>query len=130
METKWWAILLILLTTALTSVAQVFLKIGSPRLPEIFTNLPLLIGASLYVAGAAMMIIAFKGGEVTVLYPIFATSYVWVSLLSARVFGELISTFKWLGIFTIMMGISFIAFGSKQMPKKDERSVIEIVEAP
>jgi len=127
MKTKLWAIALIILTTAFTSAAQVFLKIGSPRLPEIFTNLPLLAGAVLYVLGAGFMIIAFKGGEVTVLYPIFATSYVWVSLLSVRIFGETISTFKWLGIFTIIMGVTFIAFGSKDSKKQP---IIEYVEVP
>ncbi len=123
MTTKLWAVGLIMLTTVLTSAAQVFLKFGSPRLPEIFTNLPLLAGASLYVLGAGMMIIAFKGGEVTVLYPIFASSYIWVTLLSSHFFGEIINVFKWLGIFSIVFGICFITFGSKK-----EKPVIEYVE--
>ena len=110
-----------------TSTAQVFLKVGSPRLPEIITNLPLLAGAFFYVVGAGIMIVAFKGGAVTVLYPIFATSYVWVSLLSARVFAETISIFIWLGIFTIIMGVTFIAFGSKS---KKTSPVVEYIEVP
>ena len=48
------------------------------------------------------------------LYPIIATSYVWVTLLSRVYFGESLSVLKFLGVFSIILGICFIGFGSKK----------------
>ncbi|MBN1645149.1 hypothetical protein JW851_03880 [Candidatus Woesearchaeota archaeon] len=124
MGTKWWAIALVLLCTLLTTTAQIFLKLGANKLPVIFLNWQLFLGIFLYGMGAFVLIIAFKGGEVTVIYPIFASSYIWVSLLSAHFFSELLSTLKIAGIFIVIFGITFIAIGSKR------KSAITYTEVP
>lgn len=117
MPTKSWAIGLMVLCTAFTSMAQVFYKLGANKLEfnlvSLITNLPLITGMLLYIIGAVIMIIAFKGGEVSVLYPIIATSYIWVSLLSIYFFNENLNMFRWVGIFIIIAGIIFISIGSK-----------------
>lgn len=118
MPTKAWAIGLMVLTTVFTSIAQVFYKFGAARLEfdliSLITNFPLITGMVLYILGAVIMIIAFKGGEVSVLYPIIATSYIWVSLLSIYFFNEALNLFRWIGIFVIIIGIIFISAGSKE----------------
>lgn len=118
MPTKPWAIGLMILTTIFTSMAQIFYKLGANKLKfnliSLITNLPLITGMALYVLGAIIMIIAFKGGEVSVLYPIIATSYIWVSLLSLYFFKESLNLFKIIGVFTIIAGIIFISLGSKE----------------
>lgn len=117
-KTHLWAILLMLITTALTSTAQAMYKLGIDRLEfniiSIITNWPILLGLAIYVVGAVIMIIALKGGEVSVLYPIIATSYIWVTLISMIFFNETINILKWAGVFVIVVGVSLIAFGSKQ----------------
>ena len=117
MATKLWAALLVLFTTLLTSSAQILWKIGSGTLKfdiiSIITNYYLIVGLLLYVLGGAFLIISFRGGEVSALYPIFATSYIWVSLLSIKFLGEVMNSFKWAGIISIIIGIIFIGFGSK-----------------
>ena len=127
MTTKTWAIGLMILTTIFTSVAQVLYKFGAAKLEfnliAIITNVPLISGMVLYVFGAFIMISAFKGGDVSALYPIIATSYVWVSLMSAFFFGEQLNVFRWMGIFVIISGIIFISVGSK------EKESIEYTEA-
>ncbi len=100
--------------TLFTSVAQIFYKFGALRLPEIITNYHILIGLVLYGIGALILVTAFKFGEVTLLYPIIATSYIWVSILSWIVFSETIGIFKSIGIAFIIIGITVIAFGSKK----------------
>lgn len=120
MAAKLWAVALVVFCTLLTSTAQVFLKFGAQRLPSIFSNFPLIIGMCLYAIGAVALITAFKGGEVTVLYPIIATSYIWVTLLSRLYFGEPLLWLKFVGVFSIVLGICFIGFGSK---KNSEESV-------
>ena len=117
MQNKPWAILLIILCTFLTSSAQVFYKFAAAHLSfnliALLTNYQLIAGILLYAIGAVLMLLAFKGGEVTVLYPIFATSFIWVTLFSQYFFGEPINAFKIIGIITIIIGISAIAYGSK-----------------
>lgn len=117
MATKLWATLLILFTTLLTSSAQIFYKIGSktlsPDLLSIITNYYLIGGLLLYAVGGILIILSFRGGEVSVLYPIIATSYIWVSFLSIYFLGEVMNYFKWLGVISIISGIALIGYGSK-----------------
>lgn len=100
--------------TLFTSIAQIFYKFGAMKLPVIFTNYHLFIGLFLYGFGAVIFVTALKFGEVTVLYPVIATSYVWVSMLSWIIFSEIINIYKWLGIAFIVAGIMTIALGSKR----------------
>ena len=118
MATKLWAALLVLFTTLLTSSAQLLYKFGSANLSinpfELLTNYYLLGGIILYAIGGILMIISFRGGEVSVLYPIIATSYIWVSFLSIKFLGETMNAFKWIGVISIIAGIISIGFGSKE----------------
>ncbi|HLG23760.1 MAG TPA: EamA family transporter [Candidatus Nanoarchaeia archaeon] len=117
MTTKLWAILTLLFTTLLTSSAQILYKKGVDSFGSgilgIVTNQYLIGGMILYAIGGILMIISFRGGEVSVLYPIIATSYVWVSFLSIFFLNEHMSTFKWLGVVTIIAGIASIGLGSR-----------------
>ena len=111
------AILLILITTFLTSAAQILFKTTANDLVfdivSIITNYKLLIGLLLYLVGGILVIISFRYGEITILYPILATSYVWVNFLSNYFFEEQINVFKWTGIAAIIIGVSLLGFGKK-----------------
>ncbi len=109
---------LILFSTFLTSTAQLFYKFGAEKIIfsdilSIILNIELWAGMILYGVGGILLILSFRGGEVSVLYPIFATSYIWVSFLSIYFLNEAMGLFKWLGVFTIMAGIIFIGYGSR-----------------
>jgi len=123
-KTKLWAFGLILLCTLFTSVAQVLYKFGADKLSfdilSIITNYPLIIGLCLYGLSAVLLIIAFKGGEVSTLYPIIATSYVWVSILSIYFLSEVMTPLKWTGVIIIFLGVSFVGIGSKDGIKYTE----------
>ena len=118
MATKLWAMGMVLFCTLLTSTAQLFYKFGAEQLEfnflSIITNLPLLMGILLYAIGGILLILSFRGGEVSVLYPIIATSYIWVSFLSIYFLNEEMNLFKWAGVFTIMSGIILIGYGSNK----------------
>ncbi len=123
MKTKLSAILIVVLCTLFTSTAQIFYKLGSAKLPIIFTNWYLFLGLFLYGIGAVLLITSFKGGDVSVLYPIIATSYIWVTILSKVIFNEQINIYKIIGVFCILIGIISIGFGSK----KEEKIVPEVI---
>lgn len=118
MRSKNIAVLMMVLCTVFTSIAQVFYKKGANILEfsikGILTDYYLYGGILLYVVGAVIMIYAFRKGEVTVLYPIITLSYVWVSLLSIYFFDEVMNPYKWTGVMVIIMGISLIGIGSNK----------------
>ena len=119
-STSRWAIFLVVICTLFTSIGQIFFKLGSEKASldfSLFTNYNLLIGLALYASGAFLLIFALKGGELSVLYPIIATSYVWVSLIAKFYFNEHLSSFKLIGIFFIIIGISFVGKGSNGVRK-------------
>ncbi|HJO01818.1 MAG: hypothetical protein QF798_00085 [Candidatus Woesearchaeota archaeon] len=127
MSTKLWAMGIVLGSTLLTSTAQLFYKFAAEKLSfnilSIITNVNLLVGVVLYAVGGILLIISFRGGEVSVLYPIFATSYIWVSFLSIYFLGEVMNIFKWLGVFVIIAGIILIGYGSKKADVESARLV-------
>jgi len=117
MATKLWAALLVLFTTFLTSSAQLLWKKGSATLTfdvlSILSNYYLIGGVLLYIIGGTLLIFSFRGGEVSVLYPIIATSYIWVSFLSIYFLNESMNFYKWSGVIGIIIGIALIGYGSK-----------------
>ena len=44
--------------------------------------MPLIAGYTLYGINTLMMVLALKNGEMSLLYPIIALTYVWTTLLS------------------------------------------------
>jgi len=122
MSTKLWAAGMVFFSTLLTSTAQLFYKFGSQKLSfdllSIVTNVEIIMGLLLYAVGGTLMILSFRGGEVSVLYPIFATSYIWVSFLSIYFLNEEMNFFKWFGVVIIMLGIVFIGLGSNKLSKE------------
>jgi drug/metabolite transporter (DMT)-like permease len=117
MEKKNLAIIAMFLTTILTSTAQILYKFGVGNLSfdliSVITNWQIILGLALYGIGAAVMIKSLKYGNVSTLYPIIATSYIWVSIGSSVFFGEMMNLLKWVGVAVIVLGVSIISYGSK-----------------
>jgi len=116
MKTKKEAILLVLICTILTATGQLFLKIGSRTLAlnviKLLSNSALIIGVILYITGAVILVTALKHGELSVLYPIIATSFIWVSFLSIIFLNEIMNLWRWAGVIAIIIGISLIGRGA------------------
>ena len=117
MRTQLWAMGLTLLATTMGSLGPFFLKRASSTFSltfkGIFKNTPLLAGIAFYALGTILFIPALKGGELSVLYPLVALVYVWVSLLSMRFLGEKMNAVKWIGIILILTGVALIGIGGQ-----------------
>ena len=111
MATKTWAIFLVLFCTLLTSVGQVFFKLAADFKGPLLDNYFILIGFVLFASAGFLLVFAFKHGELSVLYPLIATSYIFVSLFSIYFFNETMNLFKWAGVFVIIVGIIFLGIG-------------------
>lgn len=116
MTTQIWAMVIIFFATIIGAVGSLFLKYGSEHfvlnLKKLFTNYKVIFGLFLYGIASIMFIIALRGGELTVLYPMTSLSYIWISFLSIKFLKEKMNKFKWLGIFAIIVGVTLIGLGS------------------
>ena len=117
MATQLWAIGLVISATLIGAFGPILLKKASAKklstIKSLSTNYHLFGGVALYAVGTLLFIPALKGGDLSVLYPFVALAYVWVSLLSVRFLGEKMNRLKWVGIALIIIGVSFIGFGSQ-----------------
>ena len=111
MATKLSAVFLVLFCTLLTSVGQVFFKLAADFQGPLFGNYFILVGFLLFGSAGILLVFAFKHGELSILYPLIAASYILVSILSVYVFNESMTLFKWLGIFVIIIGITLLGIG-------------------
>ena len=116
MATQLWAIVLVLVVSVIGAVGSLFLKKGSKTVSKnifkLIKNDMLLIGVLMYAITVPIYIIALKGGELSVLFPIVSTTYIWSSLLAMYFLNEKMNKFKWMGIFLIIIGVMFIGLGS------------------
>ena len=112
------SLLLVITFTLLAAAGQVLLKLGTnylklhPSIAGILTNFPLIAGMALYGLGAALMVVALRHGELSVLYPFISLSYVWVAILSVVIFGEIMNPYKIAGICVIIAGVGVLGLGS------------------
>ena len=111
MKTSKRSIFLMILFTLITPLAQTLMKISAEKG---FFNFYLIFSLMLYGLGTLMFIVALKGGELSVLYPIMSLSFVWVMTISYFFLKEIISPKEIFGTILIISGISLIGIGGKK----------------
>ena len=103
---------LAVLSSLCAALGQIGLKFGSMKLDRSIANLlknyALLAGLFAYGASSVIFVIALRGHELTVLYPLAALNYVWVSFLSMKYLKEKMNVYKWTGIALIIIGVIFV----------------------
>ena len=63
--------------------------------------------------GTLLMVVALRDAELSILYPIIALSYVWVTALSYFIFHDTLNPWKLTGIVCIMAGVAVLGRGQK-----------------
>jgi len=79
-----------------------------PDVLALITNLPLIAGYALYGVNTVMLVLALREGELSVLYPILALTYIWVTLAAYIRLHELPNLYKNLGVASIIAGVIVI----------------------
>ena len=110
---------LVFCCTILGAAAQILMKSGAnhmtgPGLLGMATNLPLMAGYCLYGISTLLLVLALKDGELSLLYPVIALTYVWVTVLSFLIFNDSINPWKLLGIVLIVTGVAVLGKGGKR----------------
>ena len=112
METSLWAMALAVLVTIIGTFGALFIKLGSRtfsfNLIAIIKNYKLMTGVALYVISNILFILALKGGDLSVMFPLLALGYIWIIPISVKFLGEKITTSKLIGIIFILVGVSLI----------------------
>ncbi len=111
-----WAILLVLGAAFIGSWGSLYFKKAADKLHRspktIIKNRDLWIGLTIYVSSTILYVIGIKGGELSVIFPLVSTGYIWVSILSVVYMGEKMNRTKWAGIAAIIVGVVLIGIGS------------------
>jgi multidrug transporter EmrE-like cation transporter len=119
-QTTLRSILLVVTCTIFGAVAQILIKFGAADLDSsafahgLLTNWWLLGGLCCLGLNTLLLIVALREGQLSVLYPIIALTYVWVVILSPMFFDDRISLLKAVGVGVIVLGVSVIGWGSRQ----------------
>ncbi len=104
------SILLFLLAAILGAVGQFLYKSGADvagrGLVSYLLNIRILLGVACYCAVMILFVVAFRrGGSLAVLYPIYATTFVWAALISMIAFGTPIKTMNIAGMALLILGM-------------------------
>jgi drug/metabolite transporter (DMT)-like permease len=117
MKTETWAILTVLASGFIGSWAVLLLKIGvdsvSLQVRAVLSSPYVLGGIALSLVYSFLYIIALRGGQLSVLYPLVSLNYVWVALLSARFLQERFNLLKVVGLVMVVVGVVCIGIGNQ-----------------
>ena len=109
----WKIILLTALSDFIGSIGQLEFKRGASDLQFdvklLLTNYHLIIGIAVYFVSTVFYIYALRKEQLSILYPIVATSYIWTSIFAKIFLNEPVGTTNWIGVFFILLGITLIA---------------------
>lgn len=102
------SVLLVVIATLFFTVAQFLYKVAAESIVYTITgvlfNYWLWIAIFLYGVGTFFFIYGIKNGELSSLYPLISTSFIWVAIISYFVFNEAFGVNKFLGIGFIICG--------------------------
>lgn len=116
MVTHLWAAGLVILACLIGGFGPIFMKKASKtfsfNILGILKNYNLILGVFFYGVGSILFLPALKGGELSVLYPLVSTTYIFVGFYSMWLLKEKMNTLKWWGIFSIILGVTFIGLGA------------------
>lgn len=107
-----YPILINLFAAIVGAVGQYLYKIGAHRLKDvpIYQNWQILIGMALFTFVMVLFIIAFRmGGRMNVVYPMYATTFIWGSLIGVLIDKEPWSPMQIVGVVIVILGISMVA---------------------
>ncbi len=116
MVSEYFIIGITLLSALIASFAQYLFKRAVPKfhfnlkdIAGLFRNRLLVTALAIYVADLAVYLVALHYGQLSFVYPVFASSFIFTLLLSKFVLKEKTSALRVLGILMVFAGIVIVA---------------------
>jgi drug/metabolite transporter (DMT)-like permease len=109
-------ILMNIIAAFLGALGQYAYKKGGLKLSEVsfWQNYPMILGIFLFCGVMGCFVLGYKmGGRISVVYPFYATTFIWGSIIGFVIEKE---PFHWslaVGTLCIMLGLIFISQGMK-----------------
>lgn len=97
----------------LAGLGQLFFKLGAiasqnAKLVDYAFNVRSWLGVSCYFLAGVLYLLAIREANLSTIYPIIATSYIWVSLFAVYFLNEPFSVSKGFGVGLILLGLSLV----------------------
>jgi drug/metabolite transporter (DMT)-like permease len=113
MSTSPAAIVMFVIAAFLGALGQFLYKSGAERagssIASYLLNARMLGGVVCYIAVMVLFVAAFKrGGALTVLYPIYATTFIWAAIMAWFVYGTPIRPVSIGGMALLVAGMYFM----------------------
>lgn len=110
MQTPTLSIVLFLIASLLGAVGQFLYKTGadsaSGSIAGYLMNWRILGGVACYIAVMCLFVAAFKrGGALTVLYPVYATTFIWGAVIALVAYGQPIKPINMAGMGVLIVGM-------------------------
>jgi multidrug transporter EmrE-like cation transporter len=116
MKTSVMAIALFIVAALFGAFGQYLYKTGADRasgsIASYLLNVPLLAGVVCYIVVMVLFVAAFKsGGAMSVLYPIYASTFIWGAIIARIAFQEPIRAVNVAGMFVLIVGMYLMGLG-------------------
>lgn len=111
-------VVLTLAAAFIASISQLLFKRGihgSMTMKSVIRSIfkpGVLIGLFGYFISLVIYLYALSKGELSLVYPIFASSFIFTTLLSALVLKEKITAYRAIGVALVFIGITIIAISA------------------
>lgn len=103
------SMILFLIAAIVGALGQFFYKSGAEQTSRdwfSYLNWRLLVGVLCYMAVMVLFIAAFKrGGSLSVLYPLYASTFIWAALIGLLAYGEPIKPINIAGMVLLIAGM-------------------------
>lgn len=116
MQTPVLSIVMFVVAALFGAVGQFLYKSGADRatgsVATYLLNLRLLAGVVCYIMVMILFVAAFKrGGAMSVLYPIYASTFIWGAVIACLAFGEPIRLVNIAGMTLLVAGMFLMGVG-------------------
>lgn len=115
---------MVLLCTLVNAASQIFIKLGTATLGKtpsmaqtavgIVTVPMLFTGYALLGISTVLFVLALRKGDLSLLYPVFTLTYVWVAVLSVQILHESMNPTQICGLALIIAGVAVLGRASRQ----------------
>ena len=110
MNTPFTSIVFFLIASFLGALGQYLYKSGADSadnsLLSYLANYRILLGVGCYAGVMMLFVAAFrKGGSLTVLYPIYATTFIWAAVIALWAYGTPIKSVNIIGMAVLILGM-------------------------
>lgn len=111
---NWYPIVLTAVSAFIGSLGQIEFKQGSQileiKLFSIISNYHILLGLCFYAISTILYLYALRAGQLSLIYPIIATSYIWVLIFARYLFNEPVNLVNLGGVLFILFGITLVCY--------------------